>query len=93
MIDYFRKQLAQPTTWRGIVALVTACGVKLSPELQDSIIAAGLALMGLIGIVADEHKAAKQVAARVAEETATETAAITAEAVAQEVVAQQPRLD
>lgn len=44
IIDY----LKQESTWRGIIAIVTALGVTLSPEQANAIIAGGLALIGII---------------------------------------------
>jgi hypothetical protein len=45
------EQLKQESTWRGIIALITAAGIVIQPELQEGIIAAGLALIGLINVV------------------------------------------
>jgi hypothetical protein len=42
------EYLKQESTWRGIIAIATAFGIKLAPEQTDSIIAGGLALIGLI---------------------------------------------
>ena len=44
IITYLKSE----STWRGIIAIVTAFGIKLAPEQADSIIAAGLAAVGLI---------------------------------------------
>jgi len=48
-LSYNYARLSEPSTWRGIIALVTAGGVALSPDQVDKIVAAGLALIGLIG--------------------------------------------
>lgn len=50
MKNYFLDRLREPSTWRGILALLTAAGVALSPEQGEAIIAAGLALIGLVGV-------------------------------------------
>ena len=42
------EYLKQESTWRGIIAIATAFGIKLAPEQAESIIAAGLAAIGLI---------------------------------------------
>jgi hypothetical protein len=44
ILDY----LKQESTWRGIIAIATAFGIKLAPEQAESIIAGGLAAIGLI---------------------------------------------
>lgn len=42
--------LKQESTWRGIIAIVTALGVTISPDLSGHIIALGLSLIGTINI-------------------------------------------
>ena len=54
MKTYLIQRLREPSTWRGLVLLVTACGVPLNPELQEAIIATGLATAGLIGVVTQD---------------------------------------
>lgn len=49
MGKYVIERLAEPSTWRGIVALITAAGISLSPEQATAITAAGLALIGVVG--------------------------------------------
>ena len=46
-----KERLSEPSTWRGIMMLLTAFGVTISPELQEYIISGGLALVGIIGMV------------------------------------------
>ena len=41
-LSYIYARLSEPSTWRGIIALVTAAVVALSPDQMDKIIAAGL---------------------------------------------------
>jgi hypothetical protein len=38
--------LSQPTTWRGIVLIITAFGAQLSPEHQEIIVSIGLTIVG-----------------------------------------------
>lgn len=49
-MNYVLRRLTEASTWRGILAIVTACGVILSPEQIEAIVASGLALMGIIGV-------------------------------------------
>lgn len=44
-------RMSEPSTFRGAILLLSAVGITLRPELQDAIVAAGLALAGLLGIV------------------------------------------
>jgi hypothetical protein len=46
---YLLDRLREPSTWRGMVALLTAFGLVLSPEQAAAIVAAGLAAAGAIG--------------------------------------------
>jgi hypothetical protein len=43
--------LRQPSAWRGVLYIITAAGLTVKPELQEAIVAAGLAAAGLIGVV------------------------------------------
>ena len=45
------ERLSENSTWRGLILVGTALGLKLEPELQNQIVAAGLSLVGLINIV------------------------------------------
>lgn len=49
MGKYIVSRLGEPSTWRGLLALVTAAGISLSPEQAGAITAAGLAIIGLVG--------------------------------------------
>jgi hypothetical protein len=50
MIDFILTRLKEASTWRGLVALLTAAGIGLSPEQGEAITATGLAVIGLIGV-------------------------------------------
>ena len=50
MKDYLLERAKEPSTWRGLVYLLTALGVPLAPAMAESIITAGLAMAGLIGV-------------------------------------------
>ena len=47
-------RLGEPSTWRGIVAVLTAAGMTLDPEQAAKIIAAGLSVIGAINIFRKE---------------------------------------
>lgn len=49
MKDYILDRAKEPSSWRGLIYLLTAAGIPIAPELANSIIAVGLALAGLIG--------------------------------------------
>lgn len=54
MKKYILNRLREPSTWRGLVLFVTALGVPVRPELMEPIIATGLAVTGLIGVVTQD---------------------------------------
>lgn len=57
MFDTIINYLTQQSTWKGLVGLATAAGVVISPELSAQIIAAGMAIVGLINVIRNERKA------------------------------------
>ena len=57
-MKYILDRLSEPSTWRGIISMLTALGVKLRPDLAEAIISGGLSAMGLINILRKEKDAA-----------------------------------
>jgi len=51
IVNIVLDKLSENSTWRGIILVATAVGLKLDPELQNAILAAGLSLIGLINLV------------------------------------------
>lgn len=49
MVKYIYTRLSEPSTWRGLAALVTAAGIGISPDQIAAISALGLAVIGAIG--------------------------------------------
>lgn len=56
MKDFILARGKEASTWRGIVALLTAAGVVLSPEQADAVVALGLAVIGAIGVFTADKK-------------------------------------
>ena len=56
-MQWIIDRLNEASTWRGIVGLLTAAGVAVSPDMSAQIIATGLALMGVINVFRKEHPA------------------------------------
>lgn len=50
MGSYLKRRLMEASTWRGVVLVLTALGVQISPELGQAIVTAGLAVAGVIGL-------------------------------------------
>ena len=57
-MDYLKARLSEPSSWRGLIAILTGFGVTLSPEQTNAIVAGGLALMGLVGVFTPDKKGA-----------------------------------
>ena len=53
-MSWLLNRLKEPSTWRGIVWLLTALGVSLSPESWQYLTTAGMAVAGLIGCLTAE---------------------------------------
>lgn len=51
MKNYLIDRAKEPSTWRGIVLVLTALGVPIAPAMAEAIVSVGLAAAGLIGIV------------------------------------------
>lgn len=51
---YLLDRAREPSTWRGLILILSAAGTQVSPNQAESIIAAGIALAGIVGaFVAD----------------------------------------
>ena len=55
-MKYIIERLKEASTWRGLIAVLTALGLVISPDLQAAIIATGLALIGLVGALTKDKK-------------------------------------
>lgn len=56
MKDYLLDRLKEPSTWRGIILILSAGGVQIAPQLADAIISAGIGLAGVVGVVTADKK-------------------------------------
>ena len=55
MKSYLIDRAREPSTWRGVVLLLTAIGVPIAPELSEAIVSAGLGIAGLIGVLTADY--------------------------------------
>ena len=55
MKAYMIERLKEPSTWRGIILLLTAIGVPVAPAMADAIVSVGLAVAGLIGVATPDN--------------------------------------
>ena len=54
MKSFILARAKEPSTWRGLFLFLAAAGVPIAPHLAESIIATGLSVAGLIGVVAPD---------------------------------------
>jgi len=59
MMQMTIDRLNEASTWRGMIAMFTACGVAVSPSQQETILACGLTVMGLLGVFIPDVKSEK----------------------------------
>ena len=50
MKDYILARVKEPSSWRGLILLLTAIGVPVAPEMADAIVTIGLGIAGLVGV-------------------------------------------
>ena len=50
-LNYILARLGENSTWRGIILVATALGVRMEPELQNQIVALGLGAVGVINVL------------------------------------------
>jgi hypothetical protein len=51
-----KTDFKEASTWRGLVAVITAIGIVLYPDRISEIVPAGLAIMGGIGMVMSDKQ-------------------------------------
>ncbi len=60
MFKYILNRLTERSTWLGIIALATAGGAVIEAAIAEQIIAAGMAVAGLIGVVTKDKTEPKK---------------------------------
>jgi hypothetical protein len=50
VMEYIAARAKEPSTWRGLIAMLTAAGVYIKPEAVEVIVTVGLGLGGLVGV-------------------------------------------
>ena len=58
MKEFIMNRLREPSTWRGLILMLTALGVKLEPQQIEAIVTFGLATVGAIGVFVPDSKPA-----------------------------------
>ena len=50
MLKFLGIRWSEASTWRGIVYILMAAGIDISPEQQGAIVSAGLSIAGALGL-------------------------------------------
>jgi len=58
VLNLLAGRVREPSSWRGLVWLLAALGVALSPEQVEAVMAAGAAFAGLIGVFTTDRTSA-----------------------------------
>ena len=53
---YVVNRAKEASTWRGVIMLLTAVGLNISPEMADAIISVGIAVAGAVGVLFPDSK-------------------------------------
>lgn len=54
--EYIKDRAGEPSTWRGIVLLLTVCGTQIDADQAELIITLGLGATGLLGAAFPDKK-------------------------------------
>lgn len=57
IMDYLIEKLKEPSTWKGIIWIITAFGLVLEPDQKEAVAAFGMTLAGLIGVFVEKGNA------------------------------------
>lgn len=50
-VKFVLDKLKEVSTWRGFTMILTAFGLKITPEYADAIVAAGVGIAGVIDVI------------------------------------------
>ena len=56
MLEFVIGRLKERSTWLGLIGIVTAAGVSLSPEQTEAIVAVGVAIAGVVAVFTKDLK-------------------------------------
>lgn len=57
ILTFILTRAKERSTWLGLVSIATALGLVLSTEQSDAIVAAGMSIAGLIGVLTKDNPA------------------------------------
>ena len=55
LIEFVLNRLKEPSTWRGIILVLTVSGVALDPDQKEAIITAGVSIVALVGVFSPDR--------------------------------------
>ena len=51
LFSWFLDRLREPSTWQGLVTIVTAAGIQINPDMALHVGTIGASIFGLINVV------------------------------------------
>lgn len=54
--QFIIERLSEPSTWRGIIMILTAAGVQIQPQMMELIVSVGMAVAGVVGVATADKK-------------------------------------
>ena len=54
MKSYLLARAKEPSSWRGLIFMLTAIGIPVAPQLAEAVVTVGLGLAGLVGVIAPD---------------------------------------
>lgn len=56
VVSYIIARLKEPSTWRGLILMITSAGVTFSPDQINALVAVGLCAAGAVGAFVPDNK-------------------------------------
>lgn len=53
-MNWIIRRFKEPSSWRGLIVIAGIFGVSMSPEMQEQVIAIGVAALSLVEIIRSE---------------------------------------
>ena len=57
ILAFIAPRLRERSTWLGVVAFASAVGITISPEMLEALLAGGMFVAGLIGVLTKDGAA------------------------------------
>ena len=55
-VQFFVDRAKEASTWRGVILVLTALGLEMSPQTENLVLQVGLLVAGALGILTKDQK-------------------------------------